>query len=793
MSEQQIIEIQTKPQGETLAKYRYCRDRCHFIMGPLGCLSGDTEYLTPNGWKRIDEYNGDPVAVWHEGEMNFEQPLEYIAGPADQDLYHFSNARAVSMMLSWNHRVLVEGAKGYEVISAKELSASKARYKLPVNFAPQTEGLGLSESEIRLCVAIKADGHYHASGKYDRCHITVRKERKKERIRDLLESNNIEWTEAVHSSRPTEVKFSFSYGCSKRYDEFWSANADELEVIIDEISYWDGLFTTNETRFFTTNKEDADFIQYAAHATGGKATITKSEQHNENWNTQYTVYIAKKGSRKSVVGLRPRDINIERVKHENQYCFTTSTGFFLARHNGRVFVTGNSAKTVESCQKILTLMCEQEPNDQGIRPSRWVAIRNTFPDLANTTIKDWLELYRDLGHYTQGGIEPPHQTIEFELEDGTIVQSELIFLALDRDDSVKKLRGMQVTGFWLNEIKELPKPIVDMCDLRHGRYPSKAAGGIDPTWHGMIGDYNAPDEDHWIYHLAEVVRPTGWTFFKQPGGLIRKGEKFEENPNAENLHNLPEGYYIRGMEGKDFEWIKVNLANEYGFVMDGKPVYPEFVDSVHTLDEEYKPDKTLPIILGIDFGRTPACALLQFIPVMGRWIAFDEFLTEDMSATSFAPELKLYLDRNYAGFKFGRGGGDPSGMNKGQATDDVAYSILRKNGINTVFPTFTNKPAVRRAAIIDPMKRLCMDGKPAFMVSPKARMLRKALMGGFCYKRIKVAGDKRYSDEPDKNEYSHIAEACEYALVAGGEGRKAITSSNANFNKPVKVQDWHVF
>jgi len=452
-----------------------------------------------------------------------------------------------------------------------------------------------------------------------------------------------------------------------------------------------------------------------------------------------------------------------------------------------------SGKTMESCQKIFAFMCNQQPNEEGIRPSRFVAIRNTFPDLANTTIKDWLELYRDLGHYTQGGVEPPHQNLEFELDDGTIVNSEIIFLALDREDSVKKLRGTQVTGFWLNEAKELPKSIIDMADLRHGRYPSKAAGGIDCTWHGMIGDYNSPDEDHWIYKLSEITKPKGWEFFHQPGGLIREGEKFKENLDAENVHNLPEGYYVRGMEGKDFEWIKVNLANEYGFVMDGKPVYPEYVDSTHCLADVYEPDQSLPLTLGIDFGRTPACAIFQFVPVMGRWVAVDEFVTEDMSATSFAPELKRYLDREYPNFKFARGGGDPSGMNRGQATDDVAFSILRKHGINCVFPTNTNKPAVRRAAIIDPMKRLCMDGKPAFMISPKAKNLRKGLMGGFCYRRIQVAGDARYSDEPDKNQYSHICEAAEYALMDGGEGRKAITTTNNNFSKPIKISDWSVF
>ena len=76
------------------------------------------------------------------------------------------------------------------------------------------------------------------------------------------------------------------------------------------------------------------------------------------------------------------------------------------------------------------------------------------------------------------------------------------------------------------------------------------------------------------------------------------------------------------------------------------------------------------------------------------------------------------------------------------------------------------------------MKRLCMDGKPAFMVSPKCKMLRKGLAGGFCYKRLQIAGDEKYKDEPDKNIYSHICEANEYGLIAAGEGRAAIIPEN---------------
>lgn len=422
------------------------------------------------------------------------------------------------------------------------------------------------------------------------------------------------------------------------------------------------------------------------------------------------------------------------------------------------FIMGalGSGKTVQSCQKIFQAMINQKPNAQGIRPTRFIAVRNTYPDLTSTTIKDWLELYSELGRYVGGGLEPPTHHLDFDLEDGTTVKSQMIFLALDRPDAVKKLRGIQCTGFWLNEVKELPKPIVDMADLRHGRYPSMAAGQIKPTWNGMIGDTNAPDEDHWYYNLAENDRPEGWIFYRQPGGVFPVGDGFEPNPNAENLTNLPEGYYIRGMAGKSKDWIKINLANEYGYVAEGKPVYPEYVDSVHCMKDDYIPNPDLPIILGVDFGRTPACAFIQYLPAMGRYIGFDEFITEDMSAATFAPELKRYILMNYPNFQIGRSGGDPSGDQKGQATDDTPFRVLWASGLTMIQPTATNKPLIRRASIINPMKRLCMDGKPGFMIAPKAKQWRKGLMGGFCYKRVQIAGDERFHDEPDKNKYSHI-------------------------------------
>ena len=443
------------------------------------------------------------------------------------------------------------------------------------------------------------------------------------------------------------------------------------------------------------------------------------------------------------------------------------------------FIMGplGSGKTVQVILKFLELMCEQAPvtrkthPNYGVRLSRIIAARNTYSELFSTTIKDWIEVHGDLGEFKQGNKEPPTHKIQFKLEDGTTVRSEVIFIAFDRPDHVKKARGIQTTWVWLNEAKEHSKSVVDMLDLRCGRYPSMKEG-VRPTHYGMIGDSNAPDEDHWYYRLAEEERPEDWKFHRQPGGVYREGDGWYLNEKAENLTNLPEDYYRRGLQGKSDDWIKVNLGNEYGFVSAGKPVHPLYTDSIHCLPDLYVPSTDQPIVLGFDFGRTPACAFLQR-DALGRWVCFDEFCMTDSGAVDFAPSLKRYIEANYPKMRF-RGWGDPSGDNKNQANADTPFKIMRAAGIPCT-PTLTNDPALRRAALELPMKELCMDGKPRFLISPKAKMIRKGLQGGFCYRRIQVSGEK-YTDEPDKNEYSHPVEALEYALQGEGEGRQALTN-----------------
>ena len=164
-----------------------------------------------------------------------------------------------------------------------------------------------------------------------------------------------------------------------------------------------------------------------------------------------------------------------------------------------------SGKSVTCCMEIMRRAVNQAPNSAGVRRTRWAVIRNTNPQLKTTTIKTWRDWFGDeVGKFVWS---PPYtHLVNFSLADKTSVECEVIFLALDKQEDVKKLLSLELTGVWLNEARELPKSIVDACTMRCGRFPSMRDGG--PSWYGVIMDTNSPDETHWWGIMAgEVPAP----------------------------------------------------------------------------------------------------------------------------------------------------------------------------------------------------------------------------------------------------------------------------------------------
>jgi hypothetical protein len=452
---------------------------------------------------------------------------------------------------------------------------------------------------------------------------------------------------------------------------------------------------------------------------------------------------------------------------------TYNASMILSRfHRSDAFYRGimgpvGSGKSTACCWEVMTRAQRQQPGEDGIRRSRFAVVRNTYRELQDTTIKTWQDWF-PVEQF--GGVrnQTMSQNIKGKLSDGTVFETEILFRALDRPDDVKKVLSLEITGAWVNEAREVPKGIIDGLGDRVGRYPSRKDGGC--TWRGVIMDTNPPDDDHWWYRLSEEERPDGWEFFRQPGGLIEVNGKFIPNENAENLDNLEPNYYVTRQAGKTSDYIKIYYCGQYGFVMEGKVVFPEYVDNIHCAAEIIKPAPGQTVYVGLDFGLTPAALFCQRLPD-GRWAWIDEIVTQDMGISRFADILGPKLRGEYADFKI-EIWGDPAGQQRSQNDEKTMYQILRAKGLDAK-PAPSNVFTLRREAVASPMTRL-IDGKPGFIISPKCKVARKGLAGGYYYHRVKIANDERYKDEPEKNWYSHIVEAGGYAMLGAGEGRNII-------------------
>lgn len=456
-------------------------------------------------------------------------------------------------------------------------------------------------------------------------------------------------------------------------------------------------------------------------------------------------------------------------------------------HNSEAFVRGikgpiGSGKSVACCMEIFKRAREQAKSSDGIRKSRWAVVRNTGPELETTTIKTWLDWFpeRIFGKMNR---KPPI-THHVKLGD---IQLEIIFLALDRPDDVKKLLSLELTGIWFNEAKFIHKNIIDAATGRVGRYPSKKEKPASvpdknwPTWFGVIMDTNPPDDDAWWYSMAEVVTPKGWEFFSQPSGL---------SAEAENKKNLPKDYYERLVEGKDPEWVSVFVHGEYGTIQDGKPVYGgSYKDGIHCAFN-LKAIANRPLHIGLDFGNTPA-AIIEQDTASGQWRALEEITSEDCALKDFAKALKSKLATDYPGHDY-RFYGDPSGGFKDQH-QKTAFDIFRSEGIR-VMPAPSNKLAIRKEGVVSRLNGL-VNGEPRFILDgKKCPNLRKGFNGGYKYRRLNVSGTDRYMEEPEKNQYSHIHDAHQYVCLATGEYREVTLGKKQSEYKTHIVSDkWSVW
>lgn len=439
-----------------------------------------------------------------------------------------------------------------------------------------------------------------------------------------------------------------------------------------------------------------------------------------------------------------------------------------------------STKTTAGIMKVAYQAKRMAPCEDGIRRSRCIWIRNTREQLRDTSIPDFLKWYPD---GQAGTYEKSAYKYILRFDD---VECEVLFRGLDDTNDVRRVLSLQASFAVMDEFREINQDIFEAVQARLGRYPDSSMvlpreeWGVDEKGNpigGCVTDEgkqnkhiwgmtNPPDMDtFWEKFLSDPPKSAAVHF--QPSGL---------SAEADWIKYLPSNYYEDMADGKSQDYIDVYIHAQFGKSLSGQPVFRSFNRDIHVADTELRPINLSanPILIGLDFGLTPACTIGQIDP-SGRLLIYGDLVSEGMGILRFSREkLKPMLAQRFPGMNV-LVIGDPAGMQRAQTDEKSSFDILKAEGFRAI-PAKTNNIVARINAVDSWLTRMA-DGKPALLVDPRANNVIQALRGGYRYK-IKSNGE--LVDTPDKNKHSHVADSCQYlCLHADNSATGAVMKTQA--------------
>lgn len=451
-----------------------------------------------------------------------------------------------------------------------------------------------------------------------------------------------------------------------------------------------------------------------------------------------------------------------------------------------------SAKTSGIAKLIMMRAMLQEPDANGIRPTKWLVVRQTYPQLVSMTLPSFRTFFEDV---TDSRTNPtPMMFAKFPLPDGTQVDCTIEFMSMDNPQSIRKILGYEPTGAFLDEVSELSVDVIDAVVSRAGRYPSP--NRVKPTWTGVYGATNGPLKSHWLYQWylrtigkhdpknekeVEAIKAweryeqeSGRPFFRlhrQPPALIKdvNGE-WQPNPLAENVQNLQEGYsYYYKMLSQSQQRINAYVLGDFSDLQKGEVVFPEYNASIHYVDKDKFPvPRRVPLMMAFDFGRTPVC-IVAVMTSTGQVCVFKEFVGSNMAIETLVKnEIKPWLMTEMFGAQIVCAFGDPAGDIKGQAQELSPFDVLRGADIPIEVTWHTgNQLEPRLRAVRDRMTTLDKHGKPNLLITSDCYYLHNALQTNYVYEEVQGRRGE-VKDIPTKTHKewaSDIADALQYLCL----------------------------
>ncbi len=310
-----------------------------------GCLRGDAEVMTRNGWVKFDDYKGEEILVGDGEKSWFEIPKEVVHYDNNEGLVEYSKGHSYYHLSTKGHRMVFRQGKKIKIREAWEGIPVSHGHDFVVTTVLDGEGIDLSDDDLRLAIAIQADGYYDTS--CDSIGFNFAKDRKIYRLKDILDRLGIRYSDGVvsHGKNAGQHKIRILAGSGlpnyKRlpFEWIWQANNHQREVILSELEQWDGhVEPTGYSEYYTVSEYQATWVNTFARMSGVCSMVTKQKSKNPKRKDLFRVSFPAKRNTVTTQKLKKREVPYSGKVH----CVSVSSSMFWCRINGCISLTGNT-------------------------------------------------------------------------------------------------------------------------------------------------------------------------------------------------------------------------------------------------------------------------------------------------------------------------------------------------------------------------------------------------------------------------------------------------------------------
>ena len=313
------------------------------------CLTGDHEVLTPTGWLRIEDWTGGRIATWNPvGEQIAFSEAKAVHFPYSGEMIHIDSTRIHQISTPDHDMPIRERDGSIEKVPVSELAGKRFFHYIRGSRRVITK---VRDNDLRVLLMVQADGTYPADGGV---RLAFRKQRKVERCRHLLRGAEIVYAERKDyktgytrfSIRAQDCPLWLLMFKDKTFGS-WIFDSNP-SIFFEELVFWDGSWASsgaNSAQYYSTNKTNIDLVQAFAHLSGMYCRVhqKKADSRNPNWTPLWIANLWFSPG----PGTEFRNGNGRNQWSTSEYsgtvhCARTTTGFFLVRREGSVWVTGNS-------------------------------------------------------------------------------------------------------------------------------------------------------------------------------------------------------------------------------------------------------------------------------------------------------------------------------------------------------------------------------------------------------------------------------------------------------------------